>query len=201
MKRAAVTIALVAAAAFTFTPVRADAAGNVNFFLGQKNLDLNNQNVPDLEQVEDQFAFGAIMSFGATDWPVQIAADVLVTADQQTISGVDLSSTTFEFDAGVRWLIYKKGKVFPYVGAGVGLIGAAAELDFGGGLGKFDDGDASLGFWADGGVFFRLGSHFNIGVDLRYSDASVDLDFGNGIVAQDLNAGGFSYGLLVGFGW
>jgi hypothetical protein len=130
---------------------------------------------------------------------VQIAADVLVTVDEETVSGVDFTATTFEFDAGVRWLIYKKGKVFPYVGAGVGVIGAALEGDFG--FGNVDAGDASLGFWADAGVFFRLGKAFNIGIDLRYSDASVDLDFGSGFVAQDVNAGGFSYGLLVGFGW
>jgi len=199
MKRVAVCVAVLAVVLFAFTPARADSAGNVNFFLGQKSLDLSNQNVSDLDQVEDQLAFGAIMSFGADDWPVQIAADVLVTADETTIAGDTITSTTFEFDAGVRWLIYKKGKIFLYVGAGVGVIGAAAEIE----SGPFtaDDGDASLGFWADAGVFFRLGKAFNIGVDLRYSDASVDLEFAPGVVAQDLNAGGFSYGLLIGFGW
>lgn len=194
MKRAAMTFAIVAAAAFTCSLARADAAGNVNFFLGQKSLDSN-----DWAPIEDQPAFGAIMSFGADDWPVQIAADVLVTADQETVSGFEFTATTFEFDAGVRWLIYKKGKVFPYIGAGIGVIGAAAEGDYG--FGTVDAGDASLGYWADAGVFFRLGSHFNIGVDLRYSDASVDLDFGSGLLAQDVSAGGFSYGLLIGFGW
>jgi hypothetical protein len=196
MKRAAVTVtvAVLAVVLMAFTPARADAAGNVNFFVGQKSLDDN-----DWQPLEDQPAFGAIMSFGADDWPVQIAADVLVTVDQETVSGVDFTATTFEFDAGVRWLIYKKGKVFPYVGAGVGVIGAALEGEFG--LGSTDAADAGFGFWADAGVFFRLGKAFNIGVDLRYSDASVDLDFGSGFVAQDVNAGGFSYGLLIGFGW
>ena len=199
MRIAALTASLLAVAAFTCSPVRADFDGNVNFFLGEKNLDSG-----DWKPLENQFEFGAVMSFGAKDWPVQIAADVLISVDETTVydgflGDVTFTGTTFEFDAGFRWLIYKKGKVFPYIGAGVGIIGAAVQLDDG--FDTVDANDASLGFWADGGVFFQLGGHFNIGVDLRYSDASVDLDYGSAIVAQDVNAGGFSYGLLLGFGW
>jgi hypothetical protein len=175
-------------------PAQADFAGNVNFFMGQKSLDSG-----DWQPLEDQFAFGAISSFGASDWPVQIAGDVLVSGDEQTESGIEFTAVTFEFDAGIRWLIYKKGKVFPYIGAGLGLMGAAAQGDYG--FGETDASDATFGFWADAGVFFRLGDHFNIGVDLRYSDASVDLVFDSGVVARDVNVGGFSYGLLLGFGW
>jgi len=89
--------------------------------------------------------------------------------------------------------------VFPYLGGGVGIIGAATKVDDG--FVNIDAVDAAFGFWADAGLFFRLGSRFNIGLDLRYSTADVDLDFGSGFVARDVNAGGFGYGLLLGFGW
>ena len=203
MKRAAVAAAILAAAAFTISPARAGGNGDINFFLGQKSLSSS-----DWAPIEDQFAFGAVMSFGATDWPVSIAADVIASADDQTVSdpnlfgNVTLTGATYEIDAGVRkiWKAGKGGAVRPYIGAGLGIISAAVQIedDFGTTL---DDGDAGFGFWGGAGIFFRLGSHFNIGADLRYSSADVDFDFGNGAVVQNVNAGGFSYGLLLGFGW
>jgi len=200
MKFPVVTVMTLAALALTFSPAHAGAVGQVNFFLGQKSLD---SSVPDA--VQDQLEFGAVMSFGQSDWPVYIAADVLTSVDEETVAAfggnVTLTAVTFEFDSGVRkiWKAGKGGKVLPYVGGGIGIIGAALELD--NGFVSVDADDAALGLWADTGVFFRLGSHFNIGVDLRYSTADVDLDFGSGIVLQDVNAGGFSYGMLLGFGW
>jgi outer membrane protein W len=139
------------------------------------------------------------MSFGQKDWPVQIAGDVLISVDETTEGVVKTTGATFEFDPGVRWLILKKGTVFPYIGGGIGIIGGAVEVE--NNFVSVDAADASLGFWTDAGVFFRLGSNFNIGLDLRYSTADIDLDFGGGLVANDVNAGGFSFGLLMGFGW
>jgi len=192
MKLTAVIVATLTAAAFTFSPARAGADGHVNFFLGQKSL-----NSEDWKPLESQIEFGAVMSFGHDDWPVHIAADVLTSVDQEILN-VTFTASTFELDAGVR-KIWKAGKVRPYVGGGIGIIGAAVEGDVG--YVSVDASDAAIGLWADTGVFFRLGSHFNIGLDLRYSSADVDLDFGSGFVARDVNAGGFSYGLLLGFGW
>jgi len=198
MKLTVVTVGLLAVAALTFSPAQADADGHVNFFLGQKSLSSD-----DWKPLENQIEFGAVMSFGQDDWPVHIAVDVLTSVDQETVydpftGDVTLTGSTFEIDAGVR-KIWKAGKVRPYLGGGVGIIGAALKGDDG--FVSVDAADAGFGLWADTGVFFRLGSHFNIGLDLRYSSADVDLDFGSGFTAQDVNAGGFSYGLLLGFGW
>ena len=198
MKLSAVTVAVLAATAFTFSPALADADGHVNFFLGQKSLDSD-----DWAPIENQFEFGAVMSFGQETWPVHIAADVLVSVGEEDISDPFLGNSTFtgstfEVDFGVR-KIWKKGKVLPYVGGGVSIIGAAVTLED-----EFTSVDASgtgFGFWAGGGIFWRLGSHFNIGLDLRYSAADVDLDGDFGFVAQDVSAGGLQYGLLLGFGW
>ena len=198
MKIGAVTVVVLVAAAFAFSPAWADADGHVNFFVGQKSLDGG-----DWEPIEDQPEVGAVMSFGQDAWPVHIAVDVLLSGDEETVfdplfGNVTLTGSTFEVDAGVR-KIWKKGKVLPYLGAGVGVIGAALEVDDG--VVSVDGNDAGLGFWAGGGVFWRLGSHFNIGLDARYSSADVDLDFGSGVVAQDVSAGGLHYGVLLGFGW
>jgi len=198
MKLSAVTVVVLAAAALTFSPARADADGNVNFFLGQKSLDSD-----DWDPVDDQLEFGAVMSFGQDDWPVHIAVDVLASVDEETVASgpgtsVTVTGSTFEIAAGVR-KVWGKGRTRPYLGAGVAVIGAGFEGDDG--FITVDANDAGFGFWAGGGIFWRLGKHFNLGLDARYSNAEVDLDFGSGFVAQDVSAGGLHYGLLVGFGW
>jgi Outer membrane protein beta-barrel domain len=179
-------------------PAHADATGNVNFFLGQKSLSSS-----DWEPVEKQGEFGAVMSFGEKSWPISIAVDVLLSAAEEDafdpfLGSYTITGTTYEVDFGVR-KVWGKAATRPYIGGGLAVIGAGAELD--NGLASVDADDSAVGFWADAGIFWRLGSHFNLGLDLRYSDADVDLDFGAGLVAQDIGAGGFSYGLLLGFGW
>jgi len=198
MKLAAVTVVVLVTSAFALSPAWADSDGHVNFFIGQKSLDSD-----DWDPVDDQLEFGAVMSFGQDDWPVHIAVDVLASAAEETVfdpflGDVTVTGSTFEIAGGVR-KIWGKGMFRPYLGAGVAVIGAGAELDDG--FVSVDANEVGFGFWAGGGLFWRLGKHFNIGLDARYSSAEVDLDFGSGIVSQDVSAGGLHYGLLVGFGW
>lgn len=198
MKLVALTVAVLVVAAFPFSPAWAGGDGHVNFFLGQKSLDSD-----DWTPLDKQPEFGAVMSFGQDNWPVHIAVDVLASADETTLydpfaGNVTFTGSTFEVDAGVR-KIWKRGRVLPYIGGGVGVIGAATKVD--NGFVSVEASDAALGFWAGTGLFFRLGRHFNLGLDVRYSNASVDLDFGGGMVARDVSVGGLHYGLLLGFGW
>jgi hypothetical protein len=201
MRRIACLMLPLAAAMLVGTSASADADGHVNFFLGQKILDSG-----DWAPIDHQVEFGAVMSFGRDDWPVHIAVDVLGSYDEQVVfvsgfGNATFSGSTFEADAGVR-KIWKTGKTkacMPYLGAGIGIIGAAAKID--GGIVSVDASDGAIGFWAGGGVFWRLGKRFNIGVDARYSTADVDLDFGGGMSANKVAAGGLHYGLLLGFGW
>jgi len=176
----------------------ADASGHVNFFLGQKSLDSD-----DWDPVDQQGEFGAVMSFGGSDWPVLIAVDVLTSGKEEDVfdnvfGASKLRAGTFEGAFGAR-KIWKVGNSRPYVGGGIALIGAAAEFDTG--FFEFDADDAAVGPWVGGGVFWRLGSHFNLGFDARWSKAEVDLDFGANVVEKDVEAGGFQGGLTVGFGW
>ncbi len=47
----------------------------------------------------------------------------------------------------------------------------------------------------NGGAFWRLGKRFNIGVDVRLSTGEVR------IFGEDVQAGGVTTGLLLGWGW
>ena len=199
MRKVWIPLALLVLA-LSFSPkAAADADGNVNFFLGQKSLDSD-----DWDPVDQQPEFGAVMSFGAKDWPVFIAADILTSGEEKDVVNdllpgpSKLKAATFEAAFGAR-KIWSAGNAHPYVGGGIALIGAAAELDAG--IVDVDADDSAIGPWAGGGVFWRLGSRFNLGFDLRYSSAKVDLEFAPGVVASDVKAGGFHGGVTVGFGW
>lgn len=165
------------------------AGGDANILFGIKPLDQD-----EWGPVEDQGALGAEVTFGREAWPIWIAIDYFATAGVQEdiqifgIPSQDIVGSTVEFDLGVR-KIWGKKKTRPFLGGGVGLIGATLDLDID------DDSDATAGLWINGGVFWRLGSRFNIGGTVRYSDAEVT------IFDQDVQAGGFTYGLLLGWGW
>ena len=57
-------------------------------------------------------------------------------------------------------------------------------------------GDQSFGYYLNGGVFWRLGKRFNIGLDLRYLGGAevtvLDVDFSPNYMQA---------GLILGFGW
>lgn len=180
-----------------FSPALADADGHVNFLIGQKSIADS-----DAEPVDSGLAFGAIMSFGKTDWPIHIAVDVLSYASSGARFAVDVTAATLEGAVGVR-KIWQVGKARPYVGAGVGLVGADFEYDNKFGGSRFDDEAYGNGFgpWAGGGVFWRLGERFNLGLDLRWNQAEVDIVSDSGQTLEDVDVGGFSYGLTLGFGW
>jgi len=168
--------------------------GNINVFFGQKNLDKD-----DWEPVEEQSEFGIEVDFRKKDWPVNIAIDVLVSSDDQSIidpffGQVDLEGKTKEFNIGIRKIWDEHSSVRPFIGGGLSYIRAEAEATIPG-LGSASDSDTGVGIWLGGGVYFTLGEHFNLGVELKYSDADVTL------FDVDAAAGGTHYGLLAGYHW
>src|SRR5262245_4004946 len=137
--------------ALLFAPTAAaDAEGHVNFFLGQKSLDSD-----DWGPVDQQGELGAVMAFGAADWPILIAADVLNSGQQKDVSSGPFGPSRlkvgmFEAAVGAR-KIWKVGKARPYVGGGIAVIGDSVEYDM-----RFFDVDAddtAVGPSGDGGVF------------------------------------------------
>jgi hypothetical protein len=168
--------------------VFAKAEGDVNFFLGIKTLDED-----DWEPIEDQGAFGAEISIGQDTWPVMIAIDPFFSGAKDDEFGFDLKGATSELAIGVR-KIWNVDNVHPYVGGGPSLLSASLEVEnpFGADV---DDDDTTLGWWLGGGVFWRLGSRFNIGIAARFSSGEVTL------FDVDLEAGGLQGGLLLGWGW
>ena len=177
-----------------FAPATAFAGGDANFLIGLKAVDED-----DWTPVDDQGAFGVEVTFGKEAWPVWIAIDYFGSSEVEEDLAIDvggftfiedLTGSTFELDLGARkiWGNHVR-KTRPFLGGGVGLIGGEIDADI------VSDDDTTLGLWVGGGVFWRLGSRFNIGGSVRYSQGEITL------FDSDIQAGGLTYGLLLGWGW
>jgi hypothetical protein len=168
-------------------PARAESTGDVNFILGTKQLDKN-----DWQPVESQGEFGVEVTWGGSHWPIRIATDYLASTREDNLPGTGLrvQGTTWEWAFGVR-KVWENKAVRPYVGGGLMMAAAQSEVKT---IGKEDD--FGFGAWVGGGVFWRLGTRFNIGVAGRISGAKVDLGSATGV-----QAGGSHLGLILGWGW
>ncbi len=173
--------------------------GNVNLFLGGKTLD------NDWKPVEDQGEFGIMVDFKRVGWPVSIAIDILgsyadddIIVNLPPLISIKFEGATTEFCFGVRKIWDTSTNMRPFLGGGLAIISAEAEI------GPFDDDDSAAGIWLGGGVYWTLTEHFNIGLLLRYSDAEVTLSpsyAGVTLGSTDIDAGGGHFGLILGYHW
>jgi opacity protein-like surface antigen len=113
---------------------------------------------------------------------------------------VNTEVDVMELDLGVRKFWGKRAR--PYVGGGVAYIQLSASQSMNGDLGggvRFsvpvvDEDQAEFGYWLNTGFAYLIGKHFNIGVDVRYSDAA--MTFSPELADSDVNlsTGGFQFG-------
>jgi hypothetical protein len=189
------------------------AETNLNFVLGAKLLDPDDWPVGD-----NQGSIAFLSTFGPSSWPVQVAIDVLGSGSGSTavfypepgveVRGNELIHSTFELGVGVR-KIWRTSNARPFVGGGLAVIWGQQEMEFiplpdfdidGHELYTFpplvlSEDDEAPGVWIDGGIFWRLGTRFNIGLEARYSRAELSFR------AREVQAGGFNLGLILGWGW
>ena len=168
--------------------LNAHASGNVNFLLGTKNLDSD-----DWAPFDEQAAFGVLIDFKGQNWPISMAIDILGSLDKETISGIEFEASTSEFDIGIRkiWEVYGSS-IRPFIGGGIAFINGELKATNVGPVTFDDDG---TGFWINGGVYWTLGQHFNIGLQARYSRAEIT------ILGIDGEAGGTHAAVMLGYHW
>ena len=169
--------------------------GNVNAFLGHKTLDKG-----DWEPAEEKGEFGIEIDFRKKDWPVSIAIDLMGASGEgnfvDPIFGTidKAESRTSEFNIGARKIWDELAPVRPFIGGGLSFMRAEAKVTIPG-IGSASESGTGAGIWLGGGVYFTLGYHFNLGLELKYSNADVT------IAGVDANAGGTHFGLLAGYHW
>jgi opacity protein-like surface antigen len=165
------------------------STGNVNFFLGQKALEED-----DWAPLDEQAELGALFDFRQPDWPVNLAVDLLVSADSMTeaFTGIELTASTVELDAGIRKHFESSGPVTPYIGGGIAFIQAEIEASYGS-VSVTED-DSGVGYWMNAGIAWTIGQ-VNLGLDLRYSDANATLS------GYEVETGGTHVGVFAGYHW
>jgi opacity protein-like surface antigen len=100
-----------------------------------------------------------------------------------------VSAEISELHLGVR-KVWDRDLFFrPFAVGGIALV--TAELQK---LGVEEEGDG-VGFWVNAGINLALTAHFNLGAEVRYSRAKVDL------AGKDRQAGVLTVGALAGFHW
>lgn len=157
--------------------------GNIRIFLGGKGLDKS-----DWDPVEVQSEFSILSDFGPADWPVHFAADLRFGASNtETFAGLDVQSTSWEFNLGVRKIFNPESDVRPYVGGGLAFGGAELEL------GGSRESDSGAGLWVDFGIDFTITAPMTIGLELCWSSIPIT------VAGVDTDAGGFHLGLTIGF--
>lgn len=167
-----------------------DWTGHVNFMIGQSYLGDGKWG-----SLDRQDAFGLEIDFRNRDWPVNIAIDMVgcTKEEDSLVPGtgrvIRQSADISELDLGVRKFLDQGPFFHPFVGGGIALAAAERQI-----LGTEYDGDG-VGLWLDAGISLAVTSHFNVGVELRYSWAEVDLG------PERINTGGVTAGALFGFRW
>lgn len=163
-------------------------SGNANFILGTKSLESD-----DWGPFDEQLAVGVLVDFKQKNWPISMAIDLLGSLDEETISGVKTEGSTSEFDIGIRKIWEVSGSsIRPFIGGGIAFITAEQKLT--NGISVSVD-DSATGIWLNGGVYWTLGQHFNLGLQARYSKADVQL------AGVDVEAGGTVAAVMLGYHW
>jgi opacity protein-like surface antigen len=208
-------VLLVLAAMMLVTPAWA-GGGDADLFLGQRRV--SDDTLEDLN-TDEPSQIGVLVSLDF-DWPVVLALDLMSSSDDSTLTDTEgqISSKLMtdldilEFNVGVRKLWGKKAR--PYVGGGLAVARVEGQIveqfSFGGDPADpftiLDDSDTGFGYFLDAGFKYTFFRHFNLGIDLRYSDASVTLQgtpLGPGEEGPkvDVEGGGTQVGVLLGFRW
>ncbi|GEM_PF-3484875 len=188
-----------------YVPIKEDTVvddsrwtGNINIGGGQKYL--NAAEWEEVAGITDQTEIRIATDIRQRKWPINIALGASYAwapeiFQVRTNNGVGdtakQSIITYEVNVGVRKIFdFKLYSVRPFFGGGFSRITTQWDLDFN------DHTEAArqgkLGIWINGGVYWELDRHFNLGLEYLYSSANIDL-YGK------RNHGGHHLDMIVGF--
>jgi opacity protein-like surface antigen len=184
--------AIVAAlSCVTTSPAQAAPAtlpeSNVLFLLGQKSLDSG-----DWKPVESQVEWGVVADLGRKDSVANLVISYLSSKDDSERDGIKYSGDTQEIGLGIRKPFRINPGVAPFVELGAAYVDATLESR---GPSAQSSSDSAFGLWAGAGANFAVGEILVVGIDVRYTSASVTL------LGKDREAGGLHFGIMAGIGF
>jgi len=104
-------------------------------------------------------------SWGKMDEPLMFATDFFTSQDSQREGSKTIQSKSYQLQLGLRkiWTFSKHWN--PYGGAG--LTVSKGDLEEVSSSGTKRGSDNAYGIWVGGGIFYRVGQNFNVGVAVR----------------------------------
>lgn len=148
------------------------------------------------DEVEDQYAIGGMVDMGAKGSPLHFVVGLHTGVGAEDFSNPlvnDALATTSELSFGMTG-VWHHNRTCPFVSFGASFVHAELELDRPSGTVKDDD--AALGFFLEGGVYWRLSPHFNLGLHARYLGGTSIEIFG---VDGDVDY--WQAGPMIGWSW
>lgn len=149
-------------------------------------------------QVDTQYAFGGTVDFGEGGWPIHIALGLHSSAGVKEYRGgalEEITATVAELSFGIARVWETKGRVRPFISGGMSFVATTYEAESVLG-GTAEDDDDSIGAWIEGGVYWRLGPHFNLGLHGRALAGSDITLFGS-----QGDADYWQFGPMIGWSW
>jgi len=163
--------------------------GNVSGYLGLKSLEEK-----DWSDLDRQTSLGVLFDIKRKNWPISIAFDLIGSGDINEHGSQKDEGYTGENHLGIRKIFeVPDSSIKPYLSGGVAFISAEIKNKSGETTGSQDD-DAT-GTWIGGGLYAQVQPHFNLGFDVRFSDAEVRL------FNVDRESGGLLAGATAGYHW
>ncbi len=163
--------------------------GDLNVVLGAKRLDED-----PWKPIDSQPSFGLMFDARQSDWPLNLALDVYYSADKGTASGVTLDGSTTALNFGIRKIWRTAHTMRPFIGVGSSFVEASLK-ETATGVPSRSDSDWGAGVWIGGGIYWTLADAFNIGFNLKYTNAKVTL------LDERFDAGGRLFGTVIGLSW
>ena len=193
MRRLPVCLALVIAAASSAATLAAtDVNLSVPIFGRNMSSDL-------WDDVDSQAGFGATVDFGRHGSPFHFQVGLQSSTATKSFSDPlvnDTRGAISEIFFGIAKVWETKGRTRPYVGGGASFVHATLEKNVLSGGDSITKDDDSLGFYVEGGVYWRLTAHFNFGVMGRYLGGTSISLFG-----ADGDADYWETGPMLGWSW
>lgn len=187
-----------------YVPIKEEArqdadgfTGNLNVGAGLKFLDGDWQ---DMAGFTDETALRVAADLRKRKWPINIALDFTYAFAPEVYQDLSRNGNglakqtirTYEIGAGVRKIFdFRLYSVRPFFGGGLGYV--YTEWDLKSDVYQSRTGSGASGFWLNGGVYWELDRHFNVGIDWMYSWAKISF------YSTPLNNGGQHLSMLLGY--
>jgi hypothetical protein len=176
--------------------VSAHAGGNANFALGGRILD-----EADWEPVDTPPTLGVTVDLALFGWPVNVAFGLHGSSSEDYVvvqpndRRVEVTGSVADLSVGVVKTWSHDAILHPYLGGGVAAVRAEKEAKVSGERERSED-DISGALYAEGGVYWRMGSMVNLGLHGR-AVAGTDLELGD----EQFSADHYQVALILGWSW